>query len=110
MVKRHAIVLNPALSVRGERYSVMEGKTPEIPIPDARKLLASMDTSHVIGLRDRAILAVLVYTGSRAGAVAKLKYGDFYPPTLPGRVTPDRVLASGETDLDASSDGCMLLI
>jgi len=29
----------------GERYSVMEGKTPEIPIPDARKLLASMDTS-----------------------------------------------------------------
>jgi site-specific recombinase XerD len=78
MVTRHAIVLNPALSVRGERYSVMEGKTPEIPIPDARKLLASMDTSHVVGLRDRALLAVLVYTGSRAGAVAKLKRGDFY--------------------------------
>ena len=78
MVTRHAIVLNPALSVRGERYSVMEGKTPEIPIPDARKLLASMDTSHIVGLRDRAILAVLVYTGSRAGAVAKLKRGNFY--------------------------------
>src|ERR1017187_1582411 len=78
MVTRHAIVLNPALSVRGERYSVMEGKTPEIPIPDARKLLASVDTSHVVGLRDRAILAVLVYTGSRAGAVAKLKRGNFY--------------------------------
>jgi integrase/recombinase XerD len=78
MVTRHAIVLNPALSVLGERYGVMEGKTPEIPIPDARKLLASVDTSHVIGLRDRAILAVLVYTTSRAGAVAKLKRGDFY--------------------------------
>jgi len=78
MVTRHAIVLNPALSVRGERYSVIEGKTPEIPIPDARKLLASMDTSHVVGLRDRALLAVLVYTGSRAGAAAKLKRGDFY--------------------------------
>jgi integrase/recombinase XerD len=78
MVTRHAIVLNPALSVRGERYSVLEGKTPEIPIPDARKLLASMDTSHIVGLRDRALLAVLVYTGSRAGAVAKLKRGDFY--------------------------------
>src|SRR5579862_2528075 len=63
LVTRHAIALNPALSVRGERYSVMEGKTPEIPKPDARKLLASMDTSHVVGLRDRAILAVLVYTG-----------------------------------------------
>lgn len=77
-VTRHAIVLNPALSVRGERFSVLEGRTPEIPIPDARKLLASVDTSHVIGLRDRAILAVLVYTGSRAGAAAKLKCGDFY--------------------------------
>jgi integrase/recombinase XerD len=77
-VKRHAIVLNPALSVRGERYSVIEGKTPEIPIQEARKLLASLDTSHVVGLRDRAILAVLVYTGSRAGAVAKLKVRDFY--------------------------------
>ncbi len=78
LVTRHAIVLNPAHSVRGERYSVIEGKTPEIPIPDARKLLASVDTSHVVGLRDRAILAVLVYTGARAGAVAKLKRGDFY--------------------------------
>jgi integrase/recombinase XerD len=78
LVTRHAIVLNPALSVRGERYSVMEGKTPEIPKPDARKLLASMDTSHVVGLRDRAILAVLIYTGARAGAAAKLKRGDLY--------------------------------
>jgi site-specific recombinase XerD len=78
MVTRHAIMLNPALSVRGERYSVIEGKTPEIPIPDARKLLASLDTSHVVGLRDRAMLAVLVYTGSRAGAVARLNRGNFY--------------------------------
>jgi integrase/recombinase XerD len=78
LVTRHAIALNPALSVRGERYSVMEGKTPEIPKLDARKLLDSMNTSHVIGLRDRAILAVLVYTSSRAGAAAKLRRGDFY--------------------------------
>jgi site-specific recombinase XerD len=77
-VTRHAIALNPALSVRGERYSVVEGRTPEIPIQEARKLLASIDTSHVIGLRDRAILAVLVYTGSRAGAVAKLRLKDYY--------------------------------
>ena len=70
MVTRHAIALNPALSVRGERYSVMEGRTPEIPIAEIRKLLASIDTSHVVGLRDRAILAVLVYTGSRRGAAA----------------------------------------
>lgn len=78
MVKRHAIVLNPALSVRGERYAAIEGKTPEISIDQARQLLSSLDTTHVIGLRDRAILAILVYTSSRAGAVAKLKRGNFY--------------------------------
>jgi len=78
MVTRHAIVLNPALSVRGERYSTIEAKTPEIPIAEVRKLLASIDTSHIVGLRDRAILAMLIYTGSRRGAVAKLKRGNFY--------------------------------
>ena len=78
MVMRHAIVLNPALSVRGERYTAIEGKTPEISIQQARDLLASLDTTHVVGLRDRAILAILVYTSSRAGAVAKLKRGNFY--------------------------------
>ncbi len=78
MVTRHAIVLNPALSVRGERYAAVEGRTPEISVAEARTLLASVDTSHVVGLRDRAILAVLIYTSSRAGAVAKLRRGDFY--------------------------------
>lgn len=77
-VKRHAIVLNPALSVRCERYTAIEGKTPEISIEQARQLLSSPDTSHVVGLRDRAILAILVYTISRAGAAAKLRRGDFY--------------------------------
>jgi integrase/recombinase XerD len=78
MVTRHAIILNPALSVRGERYAVVEGKTPEIGIADARTLLASIDTSHLIGRRDRALLAILIYTASRAGAVASLRRGNFY--------------------------------
>jgi integrase/recombinase XerD len=78
MVTRHAIVLNPALSVRGERYAAIEGRTPEMSINQARELLGSLDTTHVVGLRDRAILAILVYTSSRAGAVAKLKRDDFY--------------------------------
>jgi integrase/recombinase XerD len=78
LVTRHAILLNPALSVRGERYEVIEGKTPEITVQHARKLLASIDTSQVVGLRDRAILAILIYTASRAGATAALRRGSFY--------------------------------
>ena len=78
LVNRHAIAINPARTVRGEKFNVMEGRTPEIPIADVRKLLASVDTSHIVGLRDRAILAALVYTTSRRGAVAKLRLGDYY--------------------------------
>ncbi|MCX6638443.1 MAG: tyrosine-type recombinase/integrase [Acidobacteria bacterium] len=78
LVNRHAILLNPALSVRGERYEVVEGKTPEITVQHARKLLLSLKTSNVVGLRDRAIVAILIYTASRGGAVATLKRGSFY--------------------------------
>ena len=69
MVTRHAIILNPALSVREERYEVVEGKTPEITVKGARALLASIDASHLVGLRDRAVVAILIYTAARAGAV-----------------------------------------
>jgi hypothetical protein len=48
LVTRHVILLNPALSVRGERYAVVEGKTPEITVAHARKLLASIDPSHLL--------------------------------------------------------------
>jgi site-specific recombinase XerD len=78
MVTRHAVILNPALSVRGDRYAVIEGKTPEISVKQARSLLASIDTADPVGLRDRALLAILAYTSSRAGAAAKLRCCDFY--------------------------------
>lgn len=78
MVLRHVVVLNPAASVRGERYQVIEGKTPEISAEQARLLLSSIDTSHVVGLRDRAIIGILIYTAARIGAVAKLQRGHFY--------------------------------
>jgi site-specific recombinase XerD len=72
LVVRHAVILNPAASVRAERYSTVEGKTPEIGTAQARDLLKSIDASNLVGLRDRAIIAVLIYTAARVGAVAKL--------------------------------------
>lgn len=78
LVTRHAIALNPASSVRAERHQVIEGKTPEITVKQARALLASIDTSDVVGLRDKSIIAILIYTAARVGAVAKLKLKEFY--------------------------------
>lgn len=85
MVVRHAMLLNPAASVRGEKYQVVEGKTPEITVSQTRELIArirthkkSDGTMHpdIVGLRDRAIIGVLIYTAARAGAVAKLRLKD----------------------------------
>lgn len=78
MVVRHVVVLNPAASVKAPKYAVQEGKTPAFSVEQARKLLSKIDVSHVVGLRDRAVLATLVYTGARVGAVAKLRLQDFY--------------------------------
>jgi site-specific recombinase XerD len=72
LVVRHVVILNPAASVRAERYAVVEGKTPEISAKQARSLLRSVDASTPVGLRDRAIIAVLIYTAARVGAVARL--------------------------------------
>jgi len=86
MVVRHAMLLNPAASVRGEKYQVVEGKTPEITVPQVRALIAGIRTQkksdgkifpNVVGLRDRAIVGVLIYTAARAGALAKLRLKDF---------------------------------
>jgi integrase/recombinase XerD len=51
LVVRHVVVPNPALSVRAERYQVVEGKTPEITVQQARALLASINTEHLVGVR-----------------------------------------------------------
>ena len=72
LVNRHVTVINPAATVKAERYTVVEGKTPEIGADQARTLLRSIDASNPVGLRDRAVLAVLIYTAARVGAVAKL--------------------------------------
>jgi integrase/recombinase XerD len=72
LVNRHVCVINPAATVKSERYSIVEGKTPEIGGDQARTLLRSIEASDPVGLRDRAVLAVLIYTAARVGAVAKL--------------------------------------
>lgn len=79
LVLRHAVVLNPAASVKGPKYAVQEGKTPALEVEQVRRVLAAIDTRHVVGLRDRAVIATLIYTAARVGAVAKLRLQDFYP-------------------------------
>ena len=76
LVNRHVAIINPAATVKSERYSVIEGKTPEISAKQAQALLASINPSDPVGRRDRVILATLAYTAARVGAVARLRVED----------------------------------
>ena len=78
LVERHLVILNPALVAETERYQVIEGRTPKIAHEQARELLRSIDIDNVVGLRDRAVIATLMYTAARASAVGKLQLGHFY--------------------------------
>src|SRR5260370_37922325 len=72
------VPVNPAQSVRGPRHSVSKGVTPVLSAEEATALLEGMDVSSVVGLRDRAIIAVMTYTFARVGAVVALNVEDYF--------------------------------
>src|SRR5467141_3793203 len=64
---------NPAGSVRGPKYVVTRGKTPVLSADEMRQLLDSIDTSKLIGVRDRALIGLMGYSFARVSAVATLR-------------------------------------
>jgi integrase/recombinase XerD len=78
MVVGQIIPHNPAASVRGPKYVVKKGKTPVLSAEQARELLDSIDLSTRVGLRDRALIAVMVYSFARIGAVVGMNVGDYW--------------------------------
>ena len=73
------VPVNPAQSVRGPRHSVSKGITPVLSSEEATALLSGMNVSTVVGLRDRAIIAVMTYTFARVSAVVTLNVEDYFP-------------------------------
>ena len=78
MVTGGILPFNPAASVRGPKYVVKRGKTPVLQPDEARALLDSIDVSTPAGLRDRALLGVMVYSFARVSAVVGMDVGDYY--------------------------------
>ena len=64
--------------MRGPRHIVRRGKTPVLDPAEARQLIDAIDTTTVIGLRDRALIALMGYTFARVGAVIQMKVEDYY--------------------------------
>jgi site-specific recombinase XerD len=70
--------VNPAAAVRGPKYVVKRGKTPVLSAEEARKLLDSIESDTLIGLRDRALIGVMVYSFARVGAAVTMRVGDYF--------------------------------
>lgn len=54
LVAGQVLATNPAHSVRGPKHVVRRGKTPVLTAEEARLLLDSIDTTTLVGLRDRS--------------------------------------------------------
>ncbi|UCI19914.1 site-specific integrase [Mesorhizobium sp. B2-1-8] len=78
LVTGQIIPANPALSVRPPRHSQRRGKTPILDADEARALLDSIDTSTLLGIRDRALIALMIFAFSRIGACEAMKVGDVF--------------------------------
>jgi site-specific recombinase XerD len=78
LVTGQVMPANPAHAVRGPRHSVSKGSTPVLSSEEATALLSGMKVSNVVGLRDRAIIAVMTYTFARVGAVVALNVEDYF--------------------------------
>jgi integrase/recombinase XerD len=64
--------------VRGPRYVVTEGKTPVLAADEARAILEVIDTGTLTGLRDSALIGVMVYSFARVNAVIGMKVKDYF--------------------------------
>ncbi len=54
------------------------GKTPVLQADEARSLIDAIDITSLPGLRDRALIGLMVYTFARVGAAVSMKVEDFY--------------------------------
>ena len=74
---RNTVTHNPVKGVRRPKNESDEGKTPALGDHQARKLLVAPDEKSLKGIRDRAILATLLYHALRREELCKLKVKDF---------------------------------
>jgi integrase/recombinase XerD len=78
LVTGGVLATNPAHAVRGPKHVVKRGKTPVLTTDQARELIESIDTSTLVGLRDRALIGVMTYAFARIGAVVSMRVEDYF--------------------------------
>jgi site-specific recombinase XerC len=95
LVIGQVLVVNPAHAVRGPKHVVRRGKTPVLTEEQARRLLEGLDTSTLVGQRDRALIGVMTYAFARIGAVVAMRVEDYYRRASGGGCACTRKAVSG---------------
>jgi site-specific recombinase XerD len=77
LVTGQVVPFNPATSVRGPKHVVRKGKTLVLEGQQAQELLEAIDTTTIVGLRDKALLSMMVYSFARIGAAVAMDVEDY---------------------------------
>jgi integrase/recombinase XerD len=78
LVKFGVVEINPARDVERPAINRREGMTAAFSQKQARPILDAPKHDTLLGVRDRAILAVGLQVGFRRAEIASLKVGDFH--------------------------------
>ena len=78
LVVHQVLPVNPAAAVRGPKHVVTKGATPVLTPAETRSLLDGIDPGALVGLRDRALLSVMVYSFARVSAVVGMRRRDYF--------------------------------
>lgn len=78
LVVGQILPFNPASSVRGPAWSARSGRTPVLEVEEARALLDGIDVTSQAGLRDRALIGLMIYSFARVGAALAMKREDVF--------------------------------
>ena len=78
LVVHQVLPASPAAAVRGPKHVVTKGATPVLTPAEARSLLDRIDAATAAGLRDRALLSVMVYSFARVSAALGMRRQDYF--------------------------------
>ena len=78
LVLGQVLPASPATFVRGPSHSVKIGTTPVLTVDQARILLSSIPEDTVSGLRDRALISLMIYSFARISAALALDVGHLF--------------------------------
>jgi site-specific recombinase XerD len=104
LVVGQVVPINPAASVRGPKHVVKVGKTPVLDKEEMRDLFKTIDASTLIGLRDRALIALMSYSFARVGAAVSMRVEDYF---VKGRRSWIRLHEKGGKEHEMPAHHCL---